>query len=62
MLRVERLDTLHDTEHAFVALYGESESAFWLDSSRIDERARFSFMGDAGGPLGASITYDVHRA
>ena len=34
-------------------------SAFWLDSSRPDEGARFSFMGDAGGPLGATISYDV---
>ena len=28
-----------------------ADDAFWLDSSRLDERARFSFMGDAGGPL-----------
>ena len=60
VLRVECLDTLYDTERAFVTLYGESASAFWLDSSRIDERARFSFMGDASGPLGASVSYDVH--
>jgi para-aminobenzoate synthetase len=61
VLRVERLETLYDTERAFVALYGESESAFWLDSSRIDERARFSFMGDCSGPLAATITYHVHE-
>ena len=30
-----------------------SANAFWLDSSKVDERARFSFMGAAGGPLGA---------
>jgi para-aminobenzoate synthetase len=58
-LKVKRLDRLFDPEHAFVHLYGESESAFWLDSSRIDERARFSFMGDASGPLAATIAYDV---
>jgi para-aminobenzoate synthetase len=58
-LKTKRLDRLFDAEHAFVHLYGESESAFWLDSSRIDERARFSFMGDAGGPLAATIAYDV---
>jgi para-aminobenzoate synthetase len=40
-------------------LYGESENAFWLDSSRTDGDARFSFMGDDGGPLGAVVTYDV---
>jgi para-aminobenzoate synthetase len=60
-LRVERLDTLYDTERAFVALYGASDTAFWLDNSRLDERARFSFMGDASGPLGATVTYDVHH-
>ena len=31
--------------------YGASETAFWLDSSKVDERARFSFMGAADGPL-----------
>jgi para-aminobenzoate synthetase len=55
-----RLDKLPDTEQAFVNLYGSSENAFWLDSSRIDERARFSFMGAAEGPLAAVISYDVN--
>jgi len=58
-LKVKRLDLLYDTERAFVNLYGNSEHAFWLDSSRVDERARFSFMGATGGPLSAFITYDV---
>jgi para-aminobenzoate synthetase len=58
-LKVKRLDRLYDTERAFVHLYGNEEHAFWLDSSRIDERARFSFMGATGGPLGAFVTYDV---
>jgi para-aminobenzoate synthetase len=58
-LRVRRLDTLHDPERTFVHLYGDSRSAFWLDSSRVDDRARFSFIGDAAGPLGATISYDV---
>jgi para-aminobenzoate synthetase len=57
-LRVQRLDVLFDPERAFVHLYGESEHAFWLDSSRVDE-ARFSFVGDDSGPLGAAISYDV---
>ncbi len=60
VLKVKRLDTLYDTERAFVNLYGDSETSFWLDSSKVDERARFSFMGAAGGPLGATILYDVH--
>jgi para-aminobenzoate synthetase len=58
-LEVRRLDRLIDPELVFVSLYGESENAFWLDSSRTDGDARFSFMGDDGGPLGAAITYDV---
>ena len=58
-LRVRRLDVLPDPEAAFVALYGESEHAFWLDSSRPGERARFSFMGDASGPLAEVVTNDV---
>jgi para-aminobenzoate synthetase len=57
LLKWKRLDTLFDSERAFARLYGDSESAFWLDSSRIDERARFSFIGDAAGPLAATISY-----
>ena len=58
-LQAKRLDTLFDAERAFAHLYGDSESAFWLDSSRADEGARFSFIGDASGPLAATIAYDV---
>jgi para-aminobenzoate synthetase len=58
-LSVKRLDTLVDPERAFVHLYGDAENAFWLDSSKVDERSRFSFMGAPGGPLSAVITYDV---
>jgi para-aminobenzoate synthetase len=58
-LLVKRLEVPVDAEHAFVSLFGKSESAFWLDSSRVDEQARFSFIGDDGGPLGAKATYDV---
>jgi para-aminobenzoate synthetase len=58
-LLVKRLEVPVDAEQAFVSLYGESENAFWLDSSRVGEGARFSFMGDDSGPLGAKITYDV---
>ncbi len=58
-LRVERLDALTDPEWVFADLYGESANAFWLDSSKRDERSRFSFMGDDDGPLAAVVTYDV---
>jgi len=58
-LRVEKLDALPLPEAAYVALYGESDSAFWLDSSRPGVRGRFSFMGDASGPLGEVVTYEL---
>ncbi|MDX6609623.1 MAG: para-aminobenzoate synthetase [Solirubrobacterales bacterium] len=60
MLSVRRLDILPDPEGAFVHVYGASPNAFWLDSSAAGERGRFSFMGDASGPLGAVVTYDVN--
>jgi para-aminobenzoate synthetase len=56
-LAVRRLDGVADAETAFVSLYGESENAFWLDSSRPGPRARFSFMGDSRGPLAEVITH-----
>jgi para-aminobenzoate synthetase len=60
MIRWRRLDFLPDGERAFAACFGASREAFWLDSSSpTEERSRFSFMGDASGPLGASIAYDV---
>jgi para-aminobenzoate synthetase len=58
-LAVRRLDALPNSERAFVHLYGTSPNAFWLDSSVAGERARFSFMGDSEGPLGAVVTYDL---
>jgi para-aminobenzoate synthetase len=57
-LRVRRLDGDRDPEIAFERLYGECGQAFWLDSSRVGEGARFSFLG-APGPLGAMVSYDV---
>jgi para-aminobenzoate synthetase len=58
-LVVKRLDRLIDAERAFVHLYGDSENAFWLDSSRVDDGPRFSYMGDDSGQLGGTVTYDV---
>jgi para-aminobenzoate synthetase len=58
-LKVRRLDALYDPERAFVDLYSNRETAFWLDSSKADEGARFSFIGAPDGPLGAVVTYDV---
>ncbi|HEY0317914.1 MAG TPA: hypothetical protein VGC49_06425, partial [Solirubrobacterales bacterium] len=58
-LEVRRLDLLPDAERLFADLYAGSRNAFWLDSNRPGASARFSFMGDASGPLGATISYDV---
>ncbi|MDX6691930.1 MAG: para-aminobenzoate synthetase, partial [Solirubrobacteraceae bacterium] len=54
------LDGAPDAERAFAALFGDSEHAFWLDSSLVDPKlSRFSFMGAALGELGAQIRYRV---
>jgi para-aminobenzoate synthetase len=57
-LEVRKLDGDRDVEAAFAALYGDRPDAFWLDSSRVGDGARFSFIG-APGPLGAAVSYDV---
>ncbi|MFJ6616317.1 aminodeoxychorismate synthase component I [Kitasatospora sp. NPDC091335] len=47
-----------DTEAAYTELFGLSEYAFWLDSSRVEPGlSRFSFLGDASGPLSEVLTY-----
>jgi len=58
-LVIRRIDSLVDPESTFLHLYGDSKNAFWLDSSRLDGGARFSFMGDDGGALGGTVSYDV---
>jgi len=58
-LRTRRLEAWVDPARAFASLYAESRDAFWLDSSRPGAGARFSFMGDASGPLAATVAYDV---
>jgi para-aminobenzoate synthetase len=53
-----------NAEACFGTLFAASPTAFWLDSSLTTTTAgRFSFMGDAGGPLAEEISYDVtaHR-
>jgi para-aminobenzoate synthetase len=60
-LLVRRIDGPVDAERAFVHLYGRSPNAFWLDSSAPGGRGRFSFAGDAAGPMGAVVTYDVEE-
>ena len=57
------LEGARDAERAFAALFGDRESAFWLDSSRVDPAlSRFSFMGAAMGELGAELRYRVGGA
>ncbi|MEC3979033.1 aminodeoxychorismate synthase component I [Amycolatopsis sp. H20-H5] len=47
-----------DTEAAYTELFGQSQFAFWLDSSRVEAGlSRFSFLGDASGPLSEVLTY-----
>jgi para-aminobenzoate synthetase len=58
-LRTRRVTLPIAASAAFGDLYGSSRDAFWLDSSRSGPGARFSFMGDASGPLGARVSYDV---
>ncbi|MGW5779726.1 aminodeoxychorismate synthase component I [Streptomyces sp. NPDC003863] len=56
----EQLPTDWADEAAYHRLYGGSEHAFWLDSSRPDaDTGRFSVMGDASGPLARVAKADV---
>jgi para-aminobenzoate synthetase len=60
-LAVRRIDALPDPEATFVSIYGASEHAFWLDSSRAGTRGHFSFMGDASGPLSEVLTHNARE-
>lgn len=52
--------TRWEDELVFDRIFREGEHAYWLDSSRPDAgRARFSLMGDAGGPLARIARADV---
>ncbi|MDH6543549.1 aminodeoxychorismate synthase component I [Streptomyces sp. SPB4] len=59
-LHVAELDTAVDTETAFAGLFAGSRHAFWLDSARVEPGlSRFSFLGDATGPLAETVRYRV---
>lgn len=47
-----------DPERAFVHLYADAPTAFWLDSAST-EAGRFSFLGDASGPHAFTLQHDV---
>ncbi|MEV0298694.1 aminodeoxychorismate synthase component I [Nocardia sp. NPDC050710] len=59
-LRHRLIERAIDTEAAFVRLYGASPTAFWLDSEHVEPGLdRFSFLGDASGPLAEVVRYRV---
>ncbi|MEV6388935.1 aminodeoxychorismate synthase component I [Nocardia xishanensis] len=59
-LRHEIIDRAVDTEAAFLRLYRDSPTAFWLDSEHVEPGLdRFSFLGDASGPLAEVVRYRV---
>ncbi|WP_062992368.1 aminodeoxychorismate synthase component I [Nocardia anaemiae] len=59
-LRHSVIERAIDTEAAFLRLYGNSPTAFWLDSEHVEPGLdRFSFLGDASGPLAEVIRYRV---
>jgi para-aminobenzoate synthetase len=64
VVRFRRLALALDAEAVFGELYAEREVAFWLDSGAPgpDGCGRFSFMGDAEGPLAELLAYDVASA
>ncbi|WP_374200961.1 aminodeoxychorismate synthase component I [Streptomyces bambusae] len=52
--------TFVDAETAFTRLFAGSTRAFWLDSARVEPGlSRFSFLGDASGPLAETVRYRV---
>ena len=55
---VLRLDHAVDTQEVYARLYGASQWAFWLDSSRAEPGlSRYSFLGSADGPGGEVLTF-----
>ncbi len=62
-VHVRALDVMPDAEVAHRELFSADEHRFWLDSSAVIEGlSRFSFMGDASGPLAEYVSYDVSTA
>jgi para-aminobenzoate synthetase len=59
-IQVSVLNDCPDALATFERLFAHSTSRFLLESSVVVPGfSRFSFMGDAHGPLGEQITYDV---
>lgn len=60
-LHLRKLESAADTPALFSRLFADSGApAFWLDSARVEPgHARFSFLGDASGPLAETVRYRV---
>ncbi|MGH3666162.1 MAG: glutamine amidotransferase-related protein, partial [Egibacteraceae bacterium] len=59
-LHTREVTTAADPEAIFLELYGDSPTAFWLDSAAvIPGLSRYSYLGDAAGPHAEQVTYDV---
>jgi para-aminobenzoate synthetase len=57
-LVIKRVPRASDPEAAFGTLFAQQPYAFWLDSSRAEAGlSRYSFMGDATGPLSEVVSY-----
>ncbi len=64
VLHVRTLPRTADTAATYRGLFAGSHAAFWLDSGAACEQgdgapARFSYLGDADGPLGEVLRYRV---
>jgi len=58
--RIKTIGREVDTESVYLGLYRTSASSFWLDSNRCEGGlARFSYLGDASGPLSEVLSYSV---
>ncbi|WP_227983389.1 aminodeoxychorismate synthase component I [Nocardia spumae] len=56
----EVIDRAVDAEAVVQRLYRDSATAFWLDSAHVEPGLdRFSFVGDAAGPLSEVVRYRV---
>lgn len=57
-VHLRRIDSLPDPEQVFLEFFSSSPTSFWLDSGAgAGPAARYSFMGDASGPLAEVVTY-----
>jgi para-aminobenzoate synthetase len=60
-LHHRRLCRFPDPEGVFLRCFAGSHCAYWLHSAVLrDGTARFSFMGDASGPLSSRVSYRSH--